>query len=134
MLARSIRLESIRGSLGCWTAGERGGKRARAPPDGSYRKYYRITRRGLVEVDNRARSTLSSTHKPELMPGARRFVYAGSYTAALWGGWTAGERGGKRARAPPTARIANTTASRAVGSWKWTIGLETRLAPHISRN
>ena len=33
------------------------------PPDGSYRKYYRITHRGLVEVDNRDRELLSATYQ-----------------------------------------------------------------------
>ena len=50
-------------SSGGGTAGERGGKRARAPPDGAYRKYYRITRRGLVEVGNWDRELLSATYQ-----------------------------------------------------------------------
>ena len=65
------------------------------PSDLHDRKYYRITRRGLMEVGNRARKTPISTKKPELMPGTGRFEFPGLHNAALWGGRTAGERGVK---------------------------------------
>ena len=77
------------------TAGERGGETCPCPPDLHDRKYYRITRRGLMEVGNRARKTPISTKKPELMPGTGRFEFPGLHNAALWGGRTAGERGVK---------------------------------------
>ena len=70
------------GELDGHRAGRETGPR---PPDGSYRKYYRTARRGLMEVHYRAWSTPNSTYKPDLTPGAVRFAFAGSYNAALWG-------------------------------------------------